>query len=75
MREDDSDRPEESSYHAFVSRGEYRDNVKDAREWRSSMEARLIGIEKKLTIGGLVLAALAAGHDIPWPKIAQALGW
>lgn len=70
----DSDPPEEASgYHELVSRGEYRYDRREAREWRKGMDARLSKLEKKLMLFGLALAALSAGHDIPWLKIAQAL--
>ncbi len=72
---DDSDPPEDGSYHQFVSRMEYRADRRETREWRLSNEARLQRIEKKLIVVGLVLAALSVGHDLPWPQIAQVLGW
>lgn len=61
--------------HTFVTRGEYRADRRETHEWRKGNEARLKGIEKKLIVIGLVLAALSAGHDIPWPQIASVLGW
>lgn len=71
----DSDPPEESSYHAFVLRGEWRESVRARREWEKSTHARLRIIEKKLTVYGLVLAAISAGSRIPWEDVARALGW
>lgn len=74
---DNSEPPEEGSIHEFVGRMEYRADRRATREWRNSNDARLRGIEKRLTLVGLAIAAITAATNgtVPWGKIAQALGW
>lgn len=74
---DNSEPPEEGSYHTFVNRMEYRADRRETREWREGNEQRLIRIEKRLTVVGLVIAAITAASNgaVPWEKVAQALGW
>lgn len=74
---DNSEPPEEGSYHTFVNRMEYRADRRETREWRASNEARLRQIEKRLTVVGLAIAAATAASNgaVPWERIAQALGW
>lgn len=81
---DESEPPEEGSYHTFVGRMEYRADRRETRawreghaEWQRGNEARLQRIEKRLTVVGLVIAAATAASNgaVPWERIAQALGW
>lgn len=77
-QEPDSEPPfeldrEESGFHTFLTRGEWRVANREARLWRKGMDARLKSLEKKLMLFGLALAALSAGTKIPWVDIAKAL--
>lgn len=74
---DNSEPPEEGSYHEFVGRMEYRADRRETREWREGNDARLKAIEKRLTLVGLAIAAITAATNgtVPWGKVLRALGW
>lgn len=73
--EDDSEPPpaEETTVRRFLTYGEWRQDRAAARKHRKRMEARFRRLERRVMLIGLALAALSAGQNIPWVRIAQAV--